>query len=181
MRSEKSAAGSAYGRARLVGPLLLFNLVVLPLAWIVPLFTARIPFLFRSEVSVVSGLVELWGFDIPLFAVVLAFAVAMPLVKVLATAWVWYRVPRRRARGWLGRLTLLGKLSMTEIFLLAVIVLGFKGVGLGRVEVAWGLHLFIAIALLSYGLSLWAWRALVGWAAYASCATSPGAPKSTSA
>jgi hypothetical protein len=49
---------------------------------------------------------------------------------------------------------------MTEIFLLAVIIVGLKGVGIGRVEVSWGLHVFVAALLLAYLSSTWAWAAL---------------------
>ena len=33
---------------------------------------------------------------------------------------------------------------MTEVFLLAVIIVGLKGVGIGTVEVSWGLQAFVA-------------------------------------
>jgi hypothetical protein len=81
-------------------------------------------------------------------------------VKGAALAWVWYRVPRHRAALLLDRLSLLGKLAMAEIFLLAVIIVGIKGVGIGQVEVSWGLHVFVAIVLLSFATSTWAWATL---------------------
>ena len=59
-----------------------------------------------------------------------------------------------------GLLALLGKLSMTELFLLAVVIVGLKGVGVGRVETAWGLYLFGGVVLASLGTSLWADKAL---------------------
>ena len=77
-----------------------------------------------------------------------------------ALAWVWYRVPAGRAARLLDRLSLLGKLSMTEMFLLAVVIVGLKGVGIGKVEVSWGLHAFVGVLVLSFAVSTWAWAAL---------------------
>jgi uncharacterized paraquat-inducible protein A len=156
----QSLTGTACGWRRAIGPLLLANLALLPVAWLVPLFTARVPFVWRQDVSVITGLAELWRLDRVLFAVVLLFAVVMPLVKALAVAAVWYLVPPRSAAPALRRMEVLGKLAMTEVFLLAVVIVGLKGVGLGRIEIAWGLHLFVAAALLSLASSLLAARAV---------------------
>ena len=133
---------------------------MVPLSWWLPLFDARVPFLWRQQVSIATGLVELWRLDLLLCAAVFLFSVLAPLVKGAALVWVWYRVPRTRTRQLLDRLTLLGKLSMTEMFLLAVIIVAIKGVGIGSVEVRWGLHLFVLAITLSYAVSTWAWVAL---------------------
>ena len=45
---------------------------------------------------------------------------------------------------------------MTEVFLLAVIIVGLKGVGIGTVEVAWGLQVLVLVVVLSLGASTWA-------------------------
>lgn len=153
-------ARRAAGPRRLIGPLLVASLVLVPLTWWLPLFQARVPFLWRQEVSIVNALVELWQLDLFLCAVVFFFSVLTPLLKSLALVWVWYRVPAVLARRRLDRLALLGKLAMTEIFLLAVVIVGIKGVGIGKVEVSAGLHLFVAIVLLSFAASTWAGAAL---------------------
>ena len=155
----ESAAGSARGLQLLIGPLLVVSLALVPVTWWLPLFTARVPFLWRHEVSIASGLVELWRLDLMLFAAVLLFSVLAPLAKGLALVWVWHRMPRTGAAQALDRLALLGKLSMTEVFLLAVIIVGIKGVGVGRVDVAWGLPAFVVAVVLSLVASTWAWTA----------------------
>jgi hypothetical protein len=83
-----SAAGAARGPSRLIGPLLLASLALVPVTWWLPLFTARMPFLWRQEVSIASGLVELWRLDRFLFSAVLLFSVLGPLAKGSALAWV---------------------------------------------------------------------------------------------
>jgi uncharacterized paraquat-inducible protein A len=159
---QGSPAATARGAQRLIGPLLVLSLLLVPVTWWLPLFTARVPFLWRQEVSIASGLVELWRLDPPLCAIVFFFSVLAPLAKCAALAWVWHCTPKERAAALLGRLSLLAKLSMTEIFLLAVIIVGIKGVGIGRVEVSAGLYGFAFILLLSFAASTWAASALAG-------------------
>lgn len=155
-----AAARTALGWRRLIGPWLLLSLLAIPPIWLLPLFTARIPWLVRHEVSIASGLRELWGIDLVLFTAVLLFAVAAPLAKGLAMAWLWYAATAETARAWLPRLAPLQKLAMAEVFLVAVVLVGFKGVGLGRVEVGWGLHALAASVLSSLLAGMAAERAL---------------------
>ena len=157
---DHTAARTARGVRRLIGPLLVASLALVPVTWWLPLFVARVPFLWRQEVSIASGLGELWRLDRFLCLVVFAFSVLAPTVKGAALVWVWYRVPLPHARPLLDRLALLGKLAMTEVFLLAVIIVGLKGVGIGTVETSWGLHLFVAVVVLSLACSTWAWATL---------------------
>jgi uncharacterized paraquat-inducible protein A len=153
---EGSPAARTRGSGRAIGPLLVVSLILVPVTWWLPLFTARVPFLWQQEVSIATGLVELWRLDLVLFAVVLLFSVLAPLAKGAALLWAWYRVPASRAGVWLHRLSILGKLAMAEIFLLAVVIVGLKGVGIGKVEVSWGLHAFAGALLLSFAVSTWA-------------------------
>jgi paraquat-inducible protein A len=155
-----SAAELACGADRAIGPLLLLSLALVPATWWLPLFTARVPFLWRQDVSIATGLVELWRLDLVLCAAVFFFSVLAPLAKGAALAWVWYRVPAAGAMRHLDRLSLLGKLSMTEMFLLAVVIVGLKGIGIGTVEVSWGLHAFVGVLVLSFAVSTRAWAAL---------------------
>ncbi len=154
---EDSAARIVPGIAgRTIGPLLLLSLLAVPITWWLPLFVARVPFLWRHDVSIASGLAELWRLDWVLWAAVLVFSVLTPLAKGAALVWAWYRLPADQARRRLDRLAVLGKLAMTEVFLLAVILVGLKGVGIGTVEVSWGLHPFVAFTVLSLAASTWA-------------------------
>ena len=157
---ERSAASSARGAARLIGPGLVLSLALVPLTWWLPLFDARVPFLWRQQVSIASGLADLWRLDPLLCAVVFLFSVLTPLAKAAALVGVWYQPPLANARRQLDRLAILGKLAMTEVFLLAVVIVGIKGVGIGTVEIAWGLHAFVVIVVLSLAVSTWAWAAL---------------------
>lgn len=154
--TDGSPARTARGLGQTIGPLLWLSLLLVPVTWWVPLFTARVPYLWRQEVSIASGLVELWELDLVLCALLFFFSVLTPLAKGAALVWVWYRTPMALASLWLARLAFLAKLAMTEVFLLAVVIVGIKGVGIGKVEVSGGLYVFVGILLLSFAASTWA-------------------------
>jgi uncharacterized paraquat-inducible protein A len=123
------------------------NLVLLalfPVAWFAPLLRAGLlPFFGMDEISVISGLGVLIE-EAPLLAALVAlFALVAPVAKSLALAAVQWGGPQRL----LGLVHLLGRLAMADIFLIALYVVAAKGVGLGRVETAWGLWLFTACVL----------------------------------
>ncbi|OUS22031.1 paraquat-inducible membrane protein A [Rhodobacterales bacterium 59_46_T64] len=127
-------------------------LVLFPIAWCAPLMRAGVlPFFSLSEVSVISGLRSLWQTDVFLALVVTVFALLAPFAKTLGLALFQFGLMDRRV---LPAITLLGKLAMADIFLIAVYIVLAKGIGVGRVETAWGLYLFTACILASLALSL---------------------------
>ena len=126
-------------------------LVLFPVAWFAPLMRAGLlPLFGLSEISVISGLQSLWGTDVVLALLVTVFALFAPYLKTIGLALIHYRMASPRllpVLGWMG------KLAMADVFLIAIYVVVVKGVGLARIEVAWGLYLFSACILLSLTLS----------------------------
>ncbi|WP_370401738.1 paraquat-inducible protein A [Sulfitobacter sp. JB4-11] len=128
-------------------------LVLYPLAWWAPLMKAGLlPLFSLNEISVLTGLQSLWGSDIFLALVVTAFALFAPYLKTIGLALVHFNLLSGRA---LPALHLLGKLAMADIFLIALYITLAKGIGVGRIETAWGLYLFTACILVSLWIS-WA-------------------------
>ncbi|WP_372840726.1 paraquat-inducible protein A [Phaeovulum sp.] len=126
-------------------------LVVLPVAWFAPLLRAGfLPFFDLDSISVISGLQALWQKDVALALLVTFFALFAPYVKTLGLALVQFDLASPRV---LPLLRGLGRLAMADIFLIALYIVLAKGVGLGRIETAWGLYLFTGCILLSLALS----------------------------
>ena len=126
-------------------------LVLFPLSWFAPLMRAGLlPLFGLSEISVISGLQALWQSDVLLALLVTAFALFAPLLKTLGLALLHAGLLSARA---LPALAWLGKLAMADVFLIALYIVVAKGVGVGRVETAWGLYLFTACILASLVLS----------------------------
>ncbi|MEM8980338.1 MAG: paraquat-inducible protein A [Pseudomonadota bacterium] len=127
-------------------------LILFPLSWFAPLMRAGLlPFFKLPEISVISGLQSLWKSDILLALVVTFFALVAPLLKTLGLALIQFNL---MSRATLPALTTLGKFAMADVFLIALYVVLAKGIGVGRVEVAWGLYLFTFCILASLVLSV---------------------------
>lgn len=127
-------------------------LVLFPISWFVPIVRAAVAPIFGfNEITVVSGLQELWRADVILALLVTFFAVFAPFLKTLGLALVQFRWLTPRA---LPALALLGKLAMADVFLVALYIILSRGIGVGRVEPAWGLYLFTACILASIALSI---------------------------
>lgn len=122
-------------------------LILYPIAWAAPLMRAGVlPLFGLTEISVFSGVRALWASDIFLALVVTLFAFIAPYLKTLGLALVQFNLLGPRV---LPALAFIGKLAMADVFLIALYITLAKGIGFGRVEVAWGLYLFTACILMS--------------------------------
>jgi uncharacterized paraquat-inducible protein A len=136
----------------LVKALNLSLLILFPIAWFAPLLRAGLlPLFSLSEISIISGLQALWETDPSLALLVTALAIFAPYAKTIALALVHFGLLLDKA---LPALSWLGKLAMADIFLISLYIVIVKGIGIGRVETAWGLWLFTACVLLSLFLSI---------------------------
>jgi paraquat-inducible protein A len=114
-------------------------LVLFPLSWFAPLLRAGLlPFFDLSEISVVTLLVTV-------------LAIFVPYLKTIGLALMQFRLLSPRLA---PALQILGKLAMADVFLIALYIILAKGVGLGRVETAWGLYLFTGCVLASVIVSI---------------------------
>lgn len=127
-------------------------LVLFPVAWFAPLLRAGLlPLFGLSEISVITGLQSLWQTDVFLALLVTVFALFAPYLKTLGLALVQFGLLDNRV---MPVLTVLGKLAMADIFLIALYITVAKGIGVGRIETAWGLYLFTACILTSLAIGL---------------------------
>ena len=131
-------------------PLLFANLSLLllfPIAWSAPLARAGLlPFFGLNEMSVLSAIRALMEKDLILAGLVVFLAILAPIAKTVALALIHLNV---LGRSHLPMLEILGKLAMADVFLIAIYIVVAKGVGVGRIETAWGLYLFTFCVLAS--------------------------------
>jgi len=126
-------------------------LVLYPVAWFAPLMNAGLlPLFGLSEISVMTGLQSLWATDIFLALVVIIFALFAPYLKTIGLALLHFGLLSPRMQ---TPLEVLGKLAMADIFLIALYITLTKGIGIGRIEAAWGLYLFTFCILASLLIS----------------------------
>lgn len=128
-------------------------LILYPIAWLAPLAHAGLlPFFRGTELTIFSGISDLWDSDIALAMIVAIFAVVMPYFKTILLALIQFDLVQ--GQRWMTILEIAGKLSMADVFLLAMYVVVVKGVGVGHVDIAWGLYLFTALVLTSLAITI---------------------------
>ncbi len=126
-------------------------LIMFPIAWFAPLMRAGLlPLFGLSEISVISGMQALWESDVALALLVTAFALFAPYLKTIGLALVHFDLLKDQT---LPVLSWIGKLAMADVFLVALYIVAFKGVGIGKIETGWGLYLFTACILASIVIS----------------------------
>lgn len=129
----------------------LMLLILFPVAWFAPLLRAGfLPLFGLREISVISGIQALWDSDVALALLVTFFALFAPYLKTIGLALIHFNMLRRKV---LPVLSWLGKLAMADVFLVALYIVVVKGIGVGKVETAWGLYLFTACILASIVIS----------------------------
>ncbi len=135
----------------MIKTLTLALLILYPIAWFAPLMRAGLlPLFGLEEISVITGLQALWQSDVFLALLVTIFALFAPYLKTLGLALVQWDLLSARVK---PALDILGKLAMADIFLIALYITVAKGIGVGRIETAWGLYLFTGCILLGLVLS----------------------------
>lgn len=126
-------------------------LILFPIAWFAPLMRAGLlPIFGLSEISVISGMQALWDSDVALALLVTAFALFAPYLKTIGLALVHFDLLKDQT---LPALSWIGKLAMADVFLIALYIVVFKGVGIGKIETGWGLYMFTACILASIVIS----------------------------
>ncbi len=122
-------------------------LILFPIAWFAPMANAGLlPWFGRTDISVMTSLSSLWETDVFLAALVAFFAIIAPTLKTLMVGAIHM--------GWLGAnmldaLGILGKLAMADIFLISLLIVMAKGIGVGKIETGWGIYLFTFCVMLS--------------------------------
>ncbi|MBU2935706.1 MULTISPECIES: paraquat-inducible protein A [Pacificibacter] len=132
----------------------LLLLILFPIAWAAPLLRAGLlPIFGMTEISVLSGVQSLWDTDIFLALIVVVLALIAPIAKVIALEGLLGGWLPARVKPYLFHLA---RLAMADVFLIAIYITVIKGLGIGRVDVVWGLYLFTGCVLASLGLSIFA-------------------------
>jgi uncharacterized paraquat-inducible protein A len=123
-------------------------LALFPASWLAPLARAAVWPLFFSanEITMLSGIRDLWTSDAALATLVALFAIVIPYAKTVSLALIHAGRLGPRA---LPAIEVIGKLSMADVFLVALYIVVVKGVGVGTVSAAWGLWLFTGCVLAS--------------------------------
>ncbi len=144
-----------------VVPANLLLLLLYPASWLSPLAHAGfLPFFSGTEITILGGVADLWQSDAALAVLVATFAIVIPYAKTLSLAAIHFGLLGSRA---LPLIEIVGKLSMADVFLIALYIVLIKGVGIGHVASAWGLWLFTGCVLASIWVGFETKRRVATW------------------
>ncbi len=142
-----TAARAAQGWAKLIGPLSAINILLFGYVLFQPLLTTRISFFLRNDISLAQAAIDLYRVDKFLFAVVVLLGIVAPAIKMIAMTFAWYFADLKGAQRYGKWLVLLGRLSMLDVMLLAILIIAFKGIGVGSVEIKPGFYLYVVLVV----------------------------------
>ena len=151
----------ATGKYALIGPALVCTLGVFPVVLFVPLLTTKLFFYSRNDLVLARGAYDLFHADRFLFVIVFLFGIVIPLFKMVSSVLCWYYLDIAFVARHADKLCEMGRLAMLDVMLLAIFVIAFKGVGLGSVEIKYGLYLYTLVILASLVSNLAMKRAVV--------------------
>lgn len=145
-------AADSRGFDRFLGLLILAAAVALLAGWLLPVMTIRTLLVFFDEVSILTGAFRLLDSgDYLLFVVIVVFTVILPVVKLIVAyvAWSLLNVEDPRVRRALGWVETLGRWSMLDVFVVALLVVVIKLSLISDVEIHAGLYVFMLAVILS--------------------------------
>lgn len=150
----QTLARLARGRDVLLGPISLLLVVAFPIVFFVPLLTTSFWFFTQTNITLTHAINELFKIDKFLFTVVVVFGVVFPFLKAIMSVLCCYYFDIRSIERYLVPLSYIAKLSMLDVMLLAFFVVAFKGVGIGTVQVKYGLYVYASLITASLFLTL---------------------------
>ena len=142
-------------RKRYIGWLLWAALLLLVIGLFAPMMTLTKFHFLKNEVSIYTGLIGLFEEgEYALFAIILIFSICFPLAKIFSLAYVWYgESAAERRKTLLHRIETLGRWSMLDVFVVAMLVVMIKLGVFANVEIHAGIYFFAASVLASMAAS----------------------------
>ena len=139
-------------RSRTTTNMLIFvSFILFTLGVFSPLMTVKKWHIFENTFSLLSGLMQFfYAGQYFLFIIVGVFSLVVPLAKIILVAVVtntssWAEIGRHKLIHWLS---LIGKWSMMDVFIVAVLVVVGKFRGIAEVEIHHGLYAFALSVIL---------------------------------
>lgn len=133
--------------------LLLIAFVTFICGIVMPIFTLKKLLVFENSFSMVGGVITLAEESEYLLALFLfTFSIAMPIVKMLFLLLsIVHQDNKSKQRNYVSKLVVIGKWSMADVFVIAILASTVKFSGLATVDVHIGLAFFsasVAVSLL---------------------------------
>ena len=152
--SRKKSLREIHPKEKDVPLLIVLSFIALVAGLSLPLITVQKTVLWRhweNHYSVLVGVIELYKQgDVLLAAVLFIFSMVFPFIKLFALLTIWTtRITDEQRASVLRWLELLGRWSMLDVFVVAILVVAAKLKSLTQVEPRAGVYLFGLAIILS--------------------------------
>jgi paraquat-inducible protein A len=151
--AEHSLSARARGLDRLMDVVLAAGIVLFGIGITLPVMTVTELWVFENEFSIIGGIAKLWSEGEPLLAcVVAAFSIAFPVIKITLAWGIWHHADATRPhfRLFLKLLTVSGRWSMADVFIIATAIMIAKIAGFADATSEAGLYYFMgSLALIT--------------------------------
>lgn len=148
-RADNSLAIKEDRRNKAVFVLLLLASLSLPLGIILPIIKISNFLIFSQKISILQELAHLLrGGDLLLALTVFIFSIAVPATKLVLADYAWRGLPVKNVQlhKHLERLEWIGRWSMTEVMVVAMVVVIARASLFGEADIGPGLYFFAASA-----------------------------------
>ena len=114
-----------------------------------PILTLKKLLFVHNTFSILSGIGQLAvDGQYVLFLLITLFTLILPCCKIAVLFTVWNTPPNSTKQRYVGWLSAIGKWSMLDVFVVAVLITSVKLGALASVEVHYGLYVFTAAVIL---------------------------------
>ncbi len=151
--AEKQSLGPKFQAQKVkTNVLLLLSFVLFLIGIFVPVLTFKKFFIFSSQVSIITGLFQLFSEGYPiLFVLIFGFSIVLPLFKLLFLIGLvngLFPHPDRHKKilHWIAQY---GKWSMMDVFVVALLIVTVRLRAMADVKVHFGLYAFAASVILT--------------------------------
>jgi paraquat-inducible protein A len=152
MAERRTAARLARGADRLVPVALIAALALLCAGLWFPVMTVQSFFVFSSGFSILESIRALYeAQEYLLFAAVLLFSVVFPIFKLATCLAIWWlaEIDGAASCRLAAAIDQLGRWSMLDVFLLAILLVTVRTASLGGASTNLGLYLFASAVIVS--------------------------------
>lgn len=151
MQSATTSLQQLFPRYYFIPAALVLSALFLACGLVLPVITLKELIFWKTTFSVLTGIQSLFDESHYFLAlIILLFSVCFPLIKLTALIFLWFTPAPQQLRArtveWLG---IIGKWSMLDVFVVALMIVVTKISGLAKAEARGGIYFFGASIFLA--------------------------------
>jgi len=153
MTKKKHSLAKKYKKENfLITHLMIISAVTFLAGISLPFLTITKFFLFKDQISILSGLWQLLTeAEVILFIIIFLFTIILPLLKMIFMARFWYGDFEKKEdrKKYIDLIHKLGKWSMLDVFVVAILVVSIKTGILVETKIHIGLYCFLVSIIMT--------------------------------